>query len=350
VTTAAVARVSAPLRGLVLSQRLVDVGAIAGAVWLMFGLYLDGWAHNTSLPDSFWTPWHAVFYSGYGVLAAFLALVILRGIASGATFRLAIPEGYAPTVVGVIVFGVGGFLDMIWHTVFGIERSLDVLFSPSHLMLAIGIVLLVSGPLRSVWRRGALSRPTVDAAVAVLSLGMILLMLTFMLQFAMPFAFTPATPGEARLGELAQVRAIFGVLAFTAILVALSLLALREGVLLPGAITFLLILDAVALVAMRANGQAVQREVIYSTALAGGIVGDVLLWRLRPGPHRIVAVRIFAAALPGAIFLWYFVAIAVHIGTWWTVTALLGAPVLAALAGLLISYLVFPRMERVAAR
>jgi len=316
----------------------------------MFGLYLDGWAHNTSLPDSFWTPWHAVFYSGYAALAAFLALVMLRGIASGATFRQAIPEGYAPTVLGVIVFGVGGFFDMIWHTAFGIERNLDVLFSPSHLMLAIGIVLLVSGPLRSVWRRGALSRPSVDAAVAVLSLGMILLMLTFMLQFAMPFAFTPAPPGEARLGELAQVRALFGILAFTAILVALSLLALREGVLLPGSITFLLLLDAFAMIAMRNNGQAVQRDVIFSTALVGGIAGDLLLWRLRPGPRRLVAVRVFATALPAAIFLWYFVAIAMHIGTWWTVTALLGMPVMAALTGLLVSYLVFPRMESAAAR
>ena len=341
---------SAVARPAALSGRLVDVGATFGAAWLMFGLYLDGWAHNTSLPDSFWTPWHAVFYSGYAALAAFLGLVMLRGIASGATFRQAIPEGYAPTVLGVIVFGVGGFFDMIWHTAFGIERNLDVLFSPSHLMLAIGIVLLVSGPLRSVWRRGALSRPSVDAAVAVLSLGMILLMLTFMLQFAMPFAFTPATPGEARLGELAQVRALFGILAFTAILVALSLLALREGVLLPGSITFLLLLDAFAMIAMRNNGQAVQRDVIFSTAVAGGILGDLLLWRLRPGPRRLVAVRIFAAALPGAIFLWYFAAIAVHIGTWWSVTALLGAPVLAALAGLLVSYLAFPRVERAAAR
>jgi hypothetical protein len=348
--SAASISVSTVARPAALSGRLVDVGATAGAAWLMFGLYLDGWAHNTALPDSFWTPWHAVFYSGYGALAAFLALVVLRGIASGATFRQAIPEGFTPTVVGVIVFGVGGFFDMIWHTVFGIERNLDVLFSPSHLMLAIGIVLLVSGPLRSVWRRGALSRLSVDAAIAVLSLGMILLMLTFMLQFAMPFAFTPATPGEARLGELAQVRALFGVLAFTAILVALSLLALREGVLLPGSITFLLLLDAVAMIAMRANGQAVQREVIYSTALVGGIAGDVLLWRLRPGPRRLVGVRVFATALPAAIFLWYFVGIAVHIGTWWTVTALMGMPVMAALAGLLVSYLVFPRMERVAAR
>lgn len=345
-TTAAIrAGAQAPTRALVLPQRLVDLGATIGAAWLIFGVYLDGWAHNTQLPDSFWTPWHGVLYSGYGALASFLALVVALRIREGATFRDAIPDGYAPSVLGAIVFGVGGAFDMLWHTFIGIERNLDVLFSPSHLMLAIGIVLLVSGPLRSVWRRGAITRPSVDASIALASIAMILLILTFMFQFATPFSFTPATPGEARLGELAQVRALFGVLTFSAILVALLLLALREGVLLPGSVTVLLLVDAVALLAMRANNQAVQRDVIFSTALVAGVAADLMLWRLRPSPGRPVAIRVFATAVPLVLFTWYFGAIALHIGTWWTPHALTGMGVLGALAGLLVSYLIFPRAE-----
>ena len=345
-TTAAVpARAAEGSRPLVLPQRLIDVGATVGAAWLIFGVYLDGWAHNTQLPDSFWTPWHGVLYSGYGALAGFLALVVAIRIREGATFRDAIPEGYAPSVLGAVVFGVGGMVDMIWHSVFGIERSLDVLFSPSHLMLAIGIVLLVSGPLRSVWRRGSIARPSVDAAIALASIAMILLILTFMLQFAMPFAFTPATPGEARLGELAQVRALFGVITFSAILVGLLLLALREGVLLPGSVTLLLFVDAVALLAMRNNNQAVQRDVILSTVLVAGVAADVLLWRRRPRPDRPEAIRVFATAVPLILFGWYFGAIAVHIGTWYTPHALAGMGVLGALTGLLVSYLIYPRAE-----
>ena len=58
----------------------------------------------------------------------------------------------------------------------------------------------------------------------------------------------------------------------------------------------------------------------------------------------------FATALPAAIFFWYFGAIALHIGTWWTVHALTGMGVLGALTGLLVSYLVFPRSEGAPAR
>jgi hypothetical protein len=49
---------------------------ILSSLWLFAGLYLDGWAHN-NIPDtinSFFTPWHAVLYSGYAVSAAILGV------------------------------------------------------------------------------------------------------------------------------------------------------------------------------------------------------------------------------------------------------------------------------------
>src|SRR3712207_9367096 len=54
------------------AQHLVTVAA---ATWLMVGLFVDGWAHNnldTSL-ESFFTPWHALFYSGFTACAGWLA-------------------------------------------------------------------------------------------------------------------------------------------------------------------------------------------------------------------------------------------------------------------------------------
>lgn len=344
--TATVAPAVAPRAALrAVSTRFIDMGATVLAAWLIFGVYLDGWAHNTQLPDSFWTPWHAVLYSGYGALALFLALVVGSRMRTGLPFRGAIPDGYAPSVLGAVIFGVGGAFDMLWHTLIGIERGLDTLFSPSHLMLAIGIVLLITGPLRSVWRRGPVTRPSVDAAVALASIAMVLLIITFMFQFATPFAFTPGTPGDARNGELGQIRALFGTLTFTALLISLILLGAREGVLLPGSITLLLLIDALAMFTMRANNQVVQRDVIFATALVAGAAGDLMLWRLRPGPRRLTAVRVIATALPLVLFELYFGAVALRIGTWWTPHAVTGMGVLAALTGLLVSYLIFPRME-----
>ena len=59
----------------------------------------------------------------------------------------AIPIGYGTSVAGVVVFMAGAIGDMFWHIIFGIEVSIDALLSPTHLLLLIGALLILSGPL-----------------------------------------------------------------------------------------------------------------------------------------------------------------------------------------------------------
>ena len=40
------------------------------ATWLIVGIFVDGWAHNNDKPETFFTPWHALFYSGFLATAA----------------------------------------------------------------------------------------------------------------------------------------------------------------------------------------------------------------------------------------------------------------------------------------
>src|SRR3546814_7325652 len=47
--------------------------AVAFGIWMVVGLFLDGWAHDNNKPESFFTPWHGVLYSGFA--AATLAAV-----------------------------------------------------------------------------------------------------------------------------------------------------------------------------------------------------------------------------------------------------------------------------------
>ena len=35
-------------------------------LWMITGLYIDGWAHGAEKPETFFTPWHLVLYSGFG--------------------------------------------------------------------------------------------------------------------------------------------------------------------------------------------------------------------------------------------------------------------------------------------
>ena len=121
---------------------------------LIGGVYLDGWAHNHGKVDNtFFTPWHAVLYSGLALTGIFFVVNLFLNRRKGYPWLEALPPGYSVSLLGVIVFGVAGVLDMIWHILFGIEVSVEALLSPTHLMLALGAMLIVTGALRSAWLR-----------------------------------------------------------------------------------------------------------------------------------------------------------------------------------------------------
>ena len=118
--------------------------------WLIGGLYLDGWAHiHVPALETFFTPWHAVLYSGYIAGAVALAETLRRNRARGASRWDALPVGYGLSLAGAFLFFFGGLADMLWHIVFGIEEGVEGLISPSHLVLALGGSLMITGPLRA---------------------------------------------------------------------------------------------------------------------------------------------------------------------------------------------------------
>jgi hypothetical protein len=73
-------------------------------------------------------------------------------------------------------------------------------------------------------------------------------------------------------------------------------------------------------------------------AIAAGLVGDILVRRLRPTPDRIAATRIFAFALPVAFFAIYFAAVILGVGSGWTIHALTGSVLLSGIVGLFLSF------------
>ncbi len=105
------------------------------SAWLIAGVFLDAWAHNTR-PDleTFFTPWHAVLYSGFLATGGWIAWTVGRARRRAGSWT-ALPSGYALGGYGVILFAVAGLGDMIWHVVFGVERELAALLSPTHLGL-----------------------------------------------------------------------------------------------------------------------------------------------------------------------------------------------------------------------
>ncbi|MBI5563663.1 MAG: hypothetical protein HY870_02135, partial [Chloroflexi bacterium] len=171
-----------------LNLRRFDWVVTALALWFTAGLFLDGWAHTHGQADeSFFTPWHGVLYAGHLTATAYLFNAFIRTMMRGSAWRQALPIGYGLSLIGGALFAIGGVGDLVWHTLFGIEQNVEALLSPTHLLLALAGMLIVSGPLRAAWRRvDTPARRLTDQLPMILSAALLLSFLTFFTQIAHP--------------------------------------------------------------------------------------------------------------------------------------------------------------------
>src|ERR1700738_519156 len=69
------------------------------SIWWLGGLFIDGWAHsNIPQLETFFTPWHAVFYSGYLAVTITLMVKILQNLRQSAVGT----GGSAPSLVALV--------------------------------------------------------------------------------------------------------------------------------------------------------------------------------------------------------------------------------------------------------
>ena len=123
-------------------------------VWIASGFFLDAWAHGHVPVESFFTPYHAVFYSGMLMLMLVVAGFAAYNHRQGYAWRDALPRPYRLALVGIPIFLAAGLGDMLWHRLLGLEEGVDALLSPTHQFIGLGIFFLASGPIRSVLYAG----------------------------------------------------------------------------------------------------------------------------------------------------------------------------------------------------
>jgi hypothetical protein len=293
----------------------------------MSGAYVDQWAHRHRADlESFFTPWHALLYSGFLATSAYLVWHMVRGGRSWWSWRDSRPSSYHWSIAGVTLFMVAGVGDMLWHEIFGIEVGTEALVSPTHLLLAIGAGMIVTGPLRACWQR---SDQVLDLP-SVLSAGLTLSLLTFFTVYSHPFVrLSGSTNAENSFG-------LTGILLQSLLVCGLVLMMLVRFRLLPGTLTFIFGLSALFLSLMEYT------YVMVLVGLAVGITGDVLVRWLNPAPHRVMQFRVFACSLPVVFWIGYFAALLATDGIAWTIHLWTGAIVQAGIFGWLLSYLVVP--------
>lgn len=310
------------------------------AAWVIGGLFLDGWAHSHGrVDDTFFTPWHAVLYSGVLATSMFLFVNQWRGLSQGYGLWRALPVGYTASLIGAGLFVVSGGFDFLWHELFGFEANLEALLSPAHLLLATGGILMITGPLRSAYYRLRAGERYGwrELGPAVVSLTAALSVLTFFTDFAHPTTqLYAAYERPLRAFDPRISLTIAGVLLQSGLLMGAILFAIRRWTLPLGAFTFIMTINGALMTIFTDN-----REVIPAALIAGGLA-DALYARLKPTASRQWAIYLFAFFVPVMLYSLYFLTVQLTGGIGWTIHLWLGAIFMAGVVGLLPAFLMLP--------
>jgi hypothetical protein len=323
------------------SNHLFDwVIALFAGLWA-FGAYIDGWAH-IHLEDSletFFTPWHAIFYFGMLATAVSMGIMALRNREKGYPLKYVLPKEYLFAFTGVVISIVAGAGDMTWHYIFGIENDVEALLSPTHLLLAIGSAIAVSGPLYAIWYRHK-THP-IYTGPTVLSTLYFMSVITFMLQFLNPFilpwmADSLALRNEVHY-EFVVALGVANTLFFTVLFIGIILSTIRHWHYPFGSFTIILGLNVAGMTLMQG---AYYYFII--TALVAGLFVDLAYWLLIKKNGKIHHVHIFSFVAPFMIFALYMATIQAVDKLVWSVHLWTGLVFMAGVIGYLVSYLVIP--------
>jgi len=329
------------------STRAEDLLMAAISVWIVVAVHLDGRAHFLELPDSFFTWWHLLMYSGAGLaVAALLSMGVRRRGAGQSVIAAALrpPTGYGVALAGAAVFLAGGIADMLWHSVFGIETGIDALLSPTHLMLMSGAVLLFSGPVLAssdkhhtgaAWDLAALAGVGAIAAVAGFAT-----IYTSAFSTNAPLRVVEHFPEGTPEHEAAEVPAAWGLASFvlTTLLLVVPLAFLLKRRPVPmGTVT----VGVTGLAALAATLNDFQRPWVIVAAAVGAVVIDLVIAVATRRSLRWVPV-IAAVATPLVVWSAHMVVLQLTDGVRWSAELVAGSVLLSALTAAGVAIVIGP--------
>jgi len=323
------------------SRRDDTIGVLCGLA-LIGGVLTDAWAHTNILNtlDGFFTPWHALLYSGAAATSLWTWWLAFRHRREDPRWFLnRWPAGYGLGAIGSLMFLVGGAGDMFWHEIFGVEVTLKAVLSPSHVFLTLAILLLVTSQMRSWWASGEGGWRTVTgvASTALGTIGGILIIVSL----AGVTTIAPTRLFDPVIGSPSYVAAAQGVQGYLlgSALLAIPFLLVHRRRNAPGLAT--------AIVGGLGLFLLVQREfpMPLTAAISGMVIGaavvDVVVNRLDKARGLSAPLRLpIAGAIFGAgIWSGHLIGLQIGAGVQWPTELWTGAVVFSAVIGALLGTL-----------
>jgi hypothetical protein len=323
-----------------------DIITVLCGTALIGGVLADAWAHTNILkPDSsFFTPWHALLYSGFASTAGWTWWLAYRRRGEVAVWwRDGWPAGYALGALGTLIFAVGGAADMFWHTIFGIELGLKAALSPSHLAIAGGAVLVLTSPMRSWFASGGGGR---RAATGVMSTALGTIMGTVIV-IAMTALYTtaPTLPYSSGFGPtMYQTPAGQGLHSYLlgTVLFVIPFLLVHRHRGTPGAATAIV---GVSVVFMMLQHEFIMPQTAGMIAMiVGAVAVDAVMFALdaRRGPAAPLRLPIAGALFAGIIWTAHLIGLSIAAGIRWPVEMWSGIVVVCAAFGAVLGVLATP--------
>ncbi len=324
-----------------IATRAEDTTAAVFGAWMIGGGLLDAWAHVhvTDELESVVTPYHAVLYSGYLAVALWTFMLAYRRRGDDPFwFTRTFPAGYRLGAIGAAMFLLGGVADTIWHRFFGVEADLAAILSPSHFVLNVAAVLLVTSPMRSWWAEGigvSRARAVTGSLAAALGASAAGFFLVYASAFASNFGTLPPVQPWDRRDPASQLTAIHGLTTYlvTTAIVLIPMLMIYRRRPVPGAGTLIVGLVATFTLVMYEFPGTPTTGVIL--ALIGAAAAELILRELgrRRRDSAPIPLPIVGALFTGLLWAAQFAGLHLAEGVRWPVELWSGSIVLCALVG-----------------
>jgi hypothetical protein len=333
--------------------------ALGCAVLWHLGLNVDAWyhLHYGFEIETFFTGAHALIYGGWLAFGAVTMLYVVESVVRSEGRENWVPPGFRLVLFGLALFGIGGSIDLVWHSLTGFEVSFDALVTPPHLLLFASFVLSVLGLLNAaiVFRgRGDVGswwprwRDVPTIWIFAILFGVSLYPLGWVDPFSVDYAsggmHARSVFGYAGLdfgGETARVAGVIGIVLHCLLQSVFIICPLRLLRLPGGYITAAMLWVGLILVAVQ------EQWTFLPAALVGALVGEVIWWWIRHGgfggwsdPRGY---WLLAFLIPVSEFLVYDALVAaVGGGLVWKIHLWAGAPFLAGVFSTLVAVLIVP--------